>query len=456
LIVFPMYFLRSFAYAGLGVVAFAALASIFVLPACLALIGTRVNAWDLRALVRRTLHRPEPAPQPEERGFWYRLAGSVMRRPLALGVAVTAVFLLLGSPFLRAHFGYPDDRIINSGASARTVGDVLRTDFANDASAGLVGVAAETPGSTATLAGYTAEISRIDGVAAVTSPAGTFVDGRQVGSAQPQLRSTDGDGALFNVATHVDPFSSAGSKLVHALRDANSPWPVLYSGAAAFNVDAMSGLGADLPLAIGLIALATFVVLFLFTGSIVVPLKALVLNTLSLTATFGAMVWVFQDGHLSGLLGFTPTGYLVANMVILMFCLAFGMSMDYEVFLLSRIREEWVRSDRTDAANRRAVQLGLARTGRIVTAAAALMAIVFAAMVGSKVAFMQLFGLGLTLAVLADATLVRGILVPAFMRLMGRRNWWAPRPLVRLHERIGLREADEEIPLPVRELEVVG
>jgi RND superfamily putative drug exporter len=185
-------------------------------------------------------------------------------------------------------------------------------------------------------------------------------------------------------------------------------------------------------------------VLFLFTGSVVVPLKALVLNTLSLTATFGAMEWVFQEGHLSGLLGFTPTGYLVANMVILMFCLAFGMSMDYEVFLLSRIREEWVRSAGTHRDNTRAVQLGLARTGRIVTAAAALMAIVFAAMVGSKVGFMQLFGLGLTLAVLADATLVRGILVPSFMRLMGRWNWWAPAPLARLHRRIGLHEGDME------------
>jgi RND superfamily putative drug exporter len=446
MIVFPMYFLRSFAYAGLAVVALAAAASIVVLPACLALIGARVNSLDLRVALRRALRRPEPAPKPLERGFWYRLAHAVMRRPVALGVAVTAVFLLLGTPFLRANFGYPDDRIINSGASARTVGDVLRSDFTADAAAGLVGVAPSTAAAPGELAAYTAAVSRIHGVESVTSPAGTYVDGAKVRAAEPGLRSTTGDGALFNVATDVDPFSSAGSTLVHDLRAQPAPWRVLYSGAAAFNVDAMSGLGKDLPLALGLIALATFVVLFLFTGSVVVPLKALVLNTLSLTATFGAMVWIFQEGHLSGLLGFTPTGYLVANMVILMFCLAFGMSMDYEVFLLSRIREEWVHSDHTDAANRRAVSLGLARTGRIVTAAAALMAIVFAAMVGSKVAFMQLFGLGLTIAVLADATLVRGILVPAFMRLMGRRNWWAPRPLVRLHERFGLSEAE---PAPV-------
>jgi RND superfamily putative drug exporter len=297
-------------------------------------------------------------------------------------------------------------------------------------------------------------VSRIDGVQAVTSPAGTFQDGQRV--APPADGYTSGDAAMFNVTTDTDPFSDAGTALVHHVRDLPAPWHVLYSGAGAFNVDAMSGLSAKLPLALGLIALATFVVLFLFTGSVVLPLKALVLNMLSLTATFGAMVWVFQEGHLSSLIGFTPTGYLVANMVILMFCLAFGMSMDYEVFLLSRIREEWAHSNHTDADNERAVALGLARTGRIVTAAAALMAIVFAAMIGSKVEFMQLFGLGLTLAVLADATLVRAILVPAFMRLMGRRNWWAPKPLARLHDRFGLADAPEPPAAPARELVGVG
>jgi len=419
----------------------AALASIVVLPACLALIGTRVNSLDLRAGLRRLLGRPAPAEKPLERSLWYRLAGGVMRRPGVFGIAVVAVLVLLGAPFLRANFGYPDDRVINSGASARAVGDVLRTDFADNAAAELVGVApAASPQATGD---YAAGISRIAGVESVTSPAGTFVNGKQVAPAGQRLTGADGRGALFDVATSVDPFSSKGSDLVHHLRAAKAPWKVYYSGAAAFNVDAMSGLGGRLPLALGLIALATFVVLFLFTGSVVLPLKALVLNMLSLSATFGAMVWVFQEGHLSGLLGFTPTGYLVANMVILMFCLAFGMSMDYEVFLLSRISEEWNRSARTHEDNTRAVQLGLARTGRIVTAAAALMAIVFAAMVLSKIAFMQLFGLGLTLAVLTDATLVRGILVPSFMRLMGRWNWLSPAPLRRLHGRIGLRDGED-------------
>jgi RND superfamily putative drug exporter len=444
-----MYFLRSFAYAGVAVVAFAALACIVVLPALLALIGTRVNSLDLRVAVRRAFHRPAPVAVTLEQGRWYRFARAVMKRPMAFGVAITAVFLLLGSPFLRVGFGYPDDRILNNSASAHTVGDTLRHDFGQDAAAGLVGVAPSVSAAPNAVAAYTAQVSRVDGVQSVTSSAGTYRDGTRV--APPSDGFTAGESAMFNVTTDVDPFSDDGTALVHHLRDLPAPWRVLYSGAAAFNVDAMSGLSAKLPLALGLIALATFIVLFLFTGSVVLPLKALVLNMLSLTATFGAMVWVFQEGHLSSLLGFTPTGYLVANMVILMFCLAFGMSMDYEVFLLSRIREAWVHSDHTDAANEQAVALGLARTGRIVTAAAALMSIVFAAMIGSKVAFMQLFGLGLTLAVLADATLVRAILVPAFMRLMGHRNWWAPKPLARLHDRFGLTEAEPPT-APDREL----
>jgi RND superfamily putative drug exporter len=194
------------------------------------------------------------------------------------------------------------------------------------------------------------------------------------------------------------------------------------------------------------------VLLFLLTGSVVLPLKALVLNVLSLTAAFGALVWIFQDGHL-GALGTTPTGTLVANLPVLLFCVAFGLSMDYEVFLVSRIREYWLQSGKTRAdgttlaprvRNDESVALGLARTGRVVTAAALLMSISFAALIAAQVAFMKMFGLGLTLAVLADATLVRVLLVPAFMHLLGRWNWWAPKPLARLHERIGLRESGED------------
>jgi len=422
LTVFPMYFLRSFAYAGIAVVVIAAAASVVALPAILTLVGPRIDALDLRAGVRRLLRRPAPAPRTVQQGLWYRLASTVMRRPVVIGGVVVAILLLLGSPFLRASFGYPDDRVLGTSTSAHVVGDQLRTSYALDAGSTMNGVVAAAPAPGA-LSRYQSTLRAVPGVRGVTT--------------------TTADGAVrFDVTSDVDPFSAAGKRLVQALRDTPGPdgRQVLWSGWAAFNVDAMAALGHTLPLALGLIALATFVVLFGFTGSVVVPLKALLLNLLSLTATFGAMVWVFQEGHLAGLLGFTPAGYLVANMVVLMFCLAFGMSMDYEVFLLSRISEEWRASARTHDDNTRAVALGLARTGRIVTAAAFLMAIVFAAMVSSSVQFMKLFGLGLTLAVLADATLVRGILVPAFMRLMGTLNWWAPRPLRRVHARFGLSE----------------
>jgi RND superfamily putative drug exporter len=188
------------------------------------------------------------------------------------------------------------------------------------------------------------------------------------------------------------------------------------------------------------------VLLFLLTGSVVLPIKALILNLLSLSAAFGAMVWIFQEGHF-GALGTTPTGTLVANMPVLLFCVAFGLSMDYEVFLISRIREFWLAggagssSAQTSADSDESVALGLAHTGRVITAAALIMAISFAALIAAQVSVMRLFGTGLTLAILVDATLVRLVLVPAFMHVMGRWNWWAPKPLVKLHSVLGISEA---------------
>jgi RND superfamily putative drug exporter len=215
--------------------------------------------------------------------------------------------------------------------------------------------------------------------------------------------------------------------------------PVLFTGVAQNNVDSVASITSRLPLVLGVIVAITFVVLFLITGSVVLPLKALVLNVLSLTATYGALVWVFQDGHL-GALGATATGTLVANLPVLMFCIAFGLSMDYEVFLLSRIREYWLDSGRTSHDSDESVALGLARTGRVVTAAALLMTISFAALLTSQVSFVKMLGLGLAIAVLVDATIVRVLLLPALMRLLGRLNWWAPASLTRLHQRIGLAE----------------
>jgi RND superfamily putative drug exporter len=249
--------------------------------------------------------------------------------------------------------------------------------------------------------------------------------------------TTAGGGSTYlSVVPDVEPLSDEGETLVHEIRAADAPFDVQVTGQSAQLVDTKDALFDRLPLAAGIIALVTFVVLFIQFGSVVIPIKAVILNLLSLSATFGAMVWVFQDGNLSGPLDFTAIGSIDSTTPILMFCIAFGLSMDYEVFLLSRIKEEY---DRT-GDNELSVARGLERTGRIVTAAALLIAVVFIAFASSHITFIKLFGVGLTLAVLMDAFLIRGTLVPAFMRLAGGWNWWAPAPLRRLHDRIGISE----------------
>jgi putative drug exporter of the RND superfamily len=445
LAVFPLYFLKSFAYAGLAVVGTAALASILILPAALILLGARVNSLDVRVPVKRLLGRaPTESVIPEE-SFWYRFVTGVTHRAAIVGVAVIVLLLLLGAPFLSVKFGLPDDRVNQPSASSRQVGDELRSDFPANIGATIAAILPDFHGDTGELGDYAKRLSKVDGVTNVVSAAGVYVNGNLVPT--PPIPGFAVDGAAqFTISTKVAPFSSAGEAQIDALRATPAPGgTALFTGAAAINQDGLDAIGEKLLLAFALIALTTFVLLFLFTGSVVLPIKALVLNTLSLTAAFGAMVWIFQEGHLSGLLGFTATGYLVATMPILMFCVAFGMSMDYEVFLLSRVREEWLVSGKTAADNTHAVAIGVARTGRIITAAAALMAIVFFAMVSSKISFIQMFGLGLTLTVLADATLIRMVLVPALMQLMGRANWWAPKPLVALHARIGLHEEPSNV-----------
>src|SRR6202011_1027282 len=257
------------------------------------------------------------------------------------------------------------------------------------------------------------------------------------------------DGSAFLTVGSTAPlFTHASETQLDRLHAVGTPGGevVQMTGTAQINRDSSESVTSRLPAVLSVIAAITFVLLFLLTGSVVLPLKALLLNVLSLTAAFGALVWIFQDGHL-GAFGTTPTGTLVANMPVLLFCVAFGLSMDYEVFLISRIREYWLDSGRTRTDNDEAVALGLARTGRVVTAAALLMAISFAALIAAQVAFMRMFGLGLTLAVLVDASLVRMLLVPAFMHVLGGWNGWAPKPLARLHERIGISEsADEDDP----------
>ncbi|MDT4937945.1 MAG: putative drug exporter of the superfamily [Pseudonocardiales bacterium] len=454
MLVFPVYFLRSFAYAGIAVVGLATIAALTLLPALLKVLGPRVDSLDLRRFARRALGRPPPVVKPVEQSFWYRFANRVMKRALPVAVLVTAVLVGLGLPFLHAHFGYPDDHVIPKSENAHIVGDDLRTNFTTNAGSTITILARDTASNPSAVDGYAGALSKLDGVTSVSAASGTYIDGAKVGTTAGQM--SIGSATFLNVETAADAQSSAAKNLLKDARAVPRPWPVQFTGQTAINLDSLHSLAVTMPIAILLIVLATFIVLFLFTGSIVLPIKALILNTLSLSATFGAMVWIFQEGHVHWLFpSLTTTGYLVPTMPPLMFCVAFGLSMDYEVFLLSRIRESWLDSGRTAADNTRAVALGLGRTGRIVTAAALLMAIVFAAIAHAHVSFMMLFGAGLTLAVLMDATVVRGILVPAFMRLAGRWNWWAPQPLARLHARFGLAESPS-LPNVFDEKEPVG
>jgi uncharacterized membrane protein YdfJ with MMPL/SSD domain len=446
MILFPMHVLKSFAYAGVATVAFAALAAVVVTPAAIVLLGDRLNALDVRRLARRLLHRPDPVQGPIEGQFWYRSTTSVMRRAVPLGLAVVALLLVLGAPFLGVKWGFPDDRVLPTSASAHQVGDQLRNDFADNSATSVTAVIPDADGLTpADLERYAAQLSRVPDVPAVSAPTGTFVAGARVGAASAATGVAQGS-AFLTIGSTAPLFSDTSQTQLDRLHAVPGPAgrPVELTGIAQTNRDSVDAITSRLPAVLGLIAVITFGLLFLLTGSVVLPLKALVLNVLSLTAAFGALVWIFQDGHL-GALGTTSTATLPANTPVLLFCIAFGLSMDYEVFLLSRIREYWLTSGpvRTRADNDKSVARGLARTGRVITAAALVMSISFAALFGAHVQFMRMLGLGLTLAVLVDATLVRMVLLPAFMHLLGRWNWWAPKHLVWLHDRIGLREGEK-------------
>ena len=435
LLVFPQFFLRSFAYAGIATVVLSVIAAVVALPAALAALGTRVDRF--RVLRSTTEVRDD--------GFWFRLSHAVMRRPWPVLLGGVALLVALGLPFFNVAFGQTDDRVLPSTAQAAQAGEWLRTEFDSRESDPLTVVAATSTATPGAVGTYAAQISEVSGVSRVDSVAGSYVDGKLVAEAGPaaaRFTTESGTGRWLSVVSSVEPYSNDGRQLVQDVRAVPSPLgETLVGGSAATFADSQTSMGERLPWAIGIIAIATFMLLFLFTGSVVLPLKALVLNTLSLTAMFGAMVWIFQEGNLSQWLGnFTVTGELDTAMPILMFCIAFGLSMDYEVFLLSRIKEEY---DRT-GDNAAAVAIGMQRTGRLITSAAALLAIVFIAFATSGVTIIKMLGVGVALAVLVDATLIRGLMVPAFMRVMGDANWWAPEPLKRLHARFGLSETEDD------------
>jgi RND superfamily putative drug exporter len=444
MILFPIYFLKSFAYAGIAVVAFAAAASVIVTPAVLVLLGDRLDALDARRLVRRVLGRPEPSVRSVEHSFWYRWAKGAMRHAIPVGLAVVALLLMLGSPFLGIKWAFPDDRLLPESVSSRELGDRLRSDFETNSISDVVVVIPDVGTATPDdVDAYAARLSRVPDVTAVSSPGGTFVNGASIGPASAATGVAEGS-AFLTVHSTTPLYSAASEDQLDRLHAVATPagTEVAMTGSAQINRDCARAVTSRIPVVLAVMAMITAVLLFMLTGSVVLPLKALLLNVLSLTAAFGALVWVFQEGHL-GAFGATATGTMVASVLVLLFCLAFGLSMDYEVFLLSRIREFWLASARTAADSRESVALGLARTGRVVTAAASLMAVTFGALISGQVSVSKMFGVGITVAVLVDATLVRMVLVPAFMRVLGTAAWWAPRPLVALHERIGLSESGQ-------------
>ena len=454
MVLFPQYFLKSFAYAGVAVVAFAVAAAIVVTPAAIVLLSGQLDSLDVRRLMRRILRRPQPQPAPVERWLWYRWTKSVMRDAVPICIAVVALLLLLGSPFRDVRWGLADDRVLPTSASARQVGDLLRNDFPDSGVPDITAVLPNAAGlSPADLDAYAAALSRVPNVSSVSSPGGTFVGGTLVGP--PSAPNGIKDRSAFVTVGSTAPLYSAASAIqLDRLHGVPTPAgrPVQLAGLAQGNRDTVQAIASRLPMVLAIIAAITLVLVFLLTGSAVLPFQAVLTNTLSLAAAFGATVWVFQEGHLGGL-GTAATGRLGVDLPVLLFCIAFGLSMDYEVFLIARIREYWRASHRGWGANDESVALGVAHTGRVITAAALIMAISFAALMAARVSFMRLFGFGLTVAVVVDATLVRMLLVPAFMHVLGRVIWWAPEPLARLHDRVGLSESagrasDREEPEP--------
>jgi RND superfamily putative drug exporter len=435
LMLFPEDFLRSMGYGGVATVAVDMLAALIVLPALLAVLGHRVNALRIRRSVRRP-------PRDESSGAWYRLARSVMRRPLVYVTVITIALLALGAPFLRISWGGTDARTLPAASTIRQVSQTLDSQFpvnSTEPIEALITGPGASAGGSAALASY---LHRIDAIPGVT---GTRVTGAK------------GDTIRVDVGYTPAPVSPAARHIVTQIRALAPPRiaprtsPALSSGATvlvggttAGLVDELASLGSVLPWMALLVCVSTFVLLFLAFGSVVLPLKAIVMNVLSLGATFGVVVWIFQWGHLSGLLRFTPTGSIDPTMPILMLAIIFGLSMDYEVFLLSRIRE---RYDQT-GDNTVAVAAGLQRTGGVITSLALLLIVVVGAFSASGITFIKLMGVGMIVALLVDASVVRVLLVPATMRLLGRANWWAPRPLRRLYARYGFRE-DSPAPIPV-------
>jgi uncharacterized membrane protein YdfJ with MMPL/SSD domain len=411
LLVFPQRFLYSMGIGGSLVALIAAAVALIVLPSILAVLGTRVNALA-PAFLRG---RAERDARPAEHGFWHRLSRLVMRFPGRIAIASAAFLIALGIPFFSINFTSVDAQVLPASASANQVDDALRADFPpfRDTPIQLA-----VSGGAADAQRVAREAARLPGVAEVRPPI--------------QL---DGGNYVVEVVSSSPPLSEASEDLVGDLRALKGD--ALTGGFTAGFVDLKESLADHLPLMLAIVVAVTLVVLFAFTGSVVLPVKQILMNLLGLSAVFGILVLIFQDGRLESLLGYTSQGALEATQPLFLFAVAFGLSTDYGVFLLSRIKE----AHDGGASDTDAVAIGLERVGRIATAAALLFAVAIGAFVTSEMIFIKELGLGTALAVLIDATIVRALLVPSLMEMLGKWNWWAPKPLQRLHARLGFSEA---------------
>jgi RND superfamily putative drug exporter len=489
LLAFPLYFLRSFAYAGVATVAITVLGALGPLPALLLLLGDRIDAWRVG--------RPRTDSTAPDRRLWGRIAGGSMRRPVVCGLVVAAGLVLLALPLGHAQFGIPDERALPKDTESRQAADLLRTSFPGTEDGDAVAVVAPTwtaDHADRGLTTYARALSGVSGIDRVDSPVGSFSGGRQVSPAAKGLRNGSGakgrqvspaakglrngsgakgrqvspaakglrngsgakgrqvspaakglrNGSAVRLAlhTHVVPFSNQGRRLADRVRAVPVPGHqhVYVGGLAAQLADTTSSLARGLPVALSLTVLITLVLLLLATGSVLLPVKAVLLNALGLAGVMGAMVWVFNDGHMSTLLGFTPSP-LAVTMPVLLICVAYALSMDYEVFLLSRIKERHDAGDSTELS----VQAGLGESGPIISAAAGLLAVSFFAIGLSGVSLAKFFGLGTGIAILMDAVLIRGVLVPVFFRLAGSRAWWAPAVLKRANRRFEVTTGHESV-----------
>ena len=432
LLAFAEPFLRSLAWGGIGVVLVAMVAALTLVPALLGLWGRRIRPG--RGSVGLLPGRPENRAQSSHHGVFFRLSRLVQRAAPVIVVVVAALLILLAVPFRHARLENSGLESLPRSSPSRQLFEAVDGRFPGGGTDPVTVVVESAPGNPL-VADYLRRVEGLPGVARVEPRPGT----------PPTI-------TVLDVIPEGASEGSVATRLVERIRVLERPVAAGVTGPAAFLVDYRDSLAGRLPYALGLIGLATFVLLFLMTGSVVVPVKAIVMNVLSLGASFGALVWVFQEGHLSGLLGFDAPGMVDITVPVLIFVFAFGLSMDYEVFLLSRIKEAWDQTGDNDLA----VALGLQRTGRIVTSAAALIVVVFLGFAAGELLTIKEVGVGMAIAVLLDATVVRMLLVPATMKLMGRWNWWAPPALRRFHDRHGLAEVRPAEPRRREDEERVG